>query len=99
MQFFTIAALFASAFAAPVAEIEARQDAQICPSGLYSTLVCANVDVLGVLCLDAVTPSQTPQDSNNFKQICSKTGRQARCAVLPVAGQAVLCQPPVGITA
>lgn len=56
MKFFAVAALAAGALAAP-AELMARTytNAQICPNGLYSNLVCADVDVLGILCLNAVS--------------------------------------------
>ncbi|EJP68103.1 Cell wall protein qid3 [Beauveria bassiana] len=99
MKFFAIAALFAGALAMPTTEIEARTDKAVCPSGLYSNLVCADVDVLGILCLHATSPSETPRDARHFQEICAKVGKQARCAVLPVAEQAVLCQRPAGVSA
>ncbi|PQK17230.1 hypothetical protein BB8028_0007g04250 [Beauveria bassiana] len=100
MKFFAIAALFAGALAMPTAEIEARTytDKTICPNGLYSNLVCADVDVLGVACLNAVVPSESPRDGKHFQEICAKIGKQARCAVVPVLGQALLCNKPVGVS-
>ncbi|PMB64752.1 Cryparin [Beauveria bassiana] len=99
MKFFAIAALFAGALAMPTAEIEARTytDKTICPNGLYSNLVCADVNILGVACLDADTPPETPRDGRNFQEICAKIGKQARCAAVPVLGQALLCIKPVGV--
>jgi hypothetical protein len=49
MKFFAIVALFAGALAAPTAEYNP------CPNGLYSSPVCADTDVLGLLCLNTVT--------------------------------------------
>ncbi|ATY62608.1 Hydrophobin 2 [Cordyceps militaris] len=98
MKFFVVAALFAGALAAPT-ELEARTyPVVLCPEGLYANPVCADVDVLGILCLNAVSPSEAPRDANHFREICAKIGKQARCAVLPVLNQAVLCNKPVGIT-
>ncbi|KAM3448659.1 hypothetical protein NHJ6243_010086 [Beauveria neobassiana] len=98
MKFFAIAALFAGALAMPTTEIDARTNpSPLCPNGLYSNPVCADVDVLGILCLNSASPSETPRDGKNFEEICSKIGKQARCAVVPVLGQAVLCNKPVGV--
>ncbi|KAM3526806.1 hypothetical protein MY4038_006673 [Beauveria bassiana] len=98
MKFFAIAALFAGALAMPTTEIDARTNSSLCPNGLYSNPVCADVDVLGILCLNVATPSETPRDGKHFQEICAKIGKQARCAVLPVAVQAVLCNKPVGVS-
>ncbi|TQW00908.1 hypothetical protein V2A60_001943 [Cordyceps javanica] len=97
MKFFAVAALFAGALAAPT-EIEARTyPTNLCPNGLYSNPVCADVDVLGLLCLNSAVPSEPPRDTKHFQEICAKIGKEARCAVLPVLDQAVLCQRPVGV--
>ncbi|OAA59913.1 Hydrophobin 2 [Cordyceps fumosorosea ARSEF 2679] len=99
MKFFAVAALFAGALAAPTVEVEARTNSSpVCPNGLYSNPVCADVDVLGILCLNAVSPSEAPRDANHFREICAKIGKEARCAVVPILNQAVLCNKPVGIT-
>ncbi|KAM3510921.1 hypothetical protein MY11210_005459 [Beauveria gryllotalpidicola] len=98
MKFFAVAALFAGALAMPTADIEARTGSSpLCPNGLYSNPVCADVDVLGILCLNAAPPSEAPRDANHFREICSKIGKEARCAVLPILDQAVLCIKPVGV--
>lgn len=55
MKFFVIVALFAGALAAPTSEIEPRAEYNPCPNGLYSSPVCADTDVLGLLCLTTVT--------------------------------------------
>ncbi|OAA76802.1 Hydrophobin 2 [Akanthomyces lecanii RCEF 1005] len=98
MKFFAVAALAAGALAAP-AELAARTytNPTLCPNGLFSNLVCSATDVLGLLCLDASVPSEAPRDARHFQEICAKVGKAARCAVLPVADQAVLCQRPVGV--
>lgn len=43
------------------------------------------------------TANETPRDAKNFQEICAKKGQQARCCVIPVLGQDVLCVKPVGI--
>lgn len=54
MKFFVVAALFAGALAAPT-ELDARTyPTTLCPNGLYSNPVCADVDALGVVCLNSV---------------------------------------------
>ncbi|KAM3542193.1 hypothetical protein ARSEF1564_004860 [Beauveria bassiana] len=97
MKFFAIAALFAGALAMPTTEIDARTNSPLCPNGLYSNPVCADVDVLGILCLNAAPPSEAPRDAKHFQEICAKIGKEARCAFLPVANQAVLCNRPLGV--
>ncbi len=55
MKFFAVAALAAGALAAP-AELTARTyptNPQICPNGLYSNLVCADVNLLQLACLNS----------------------------------------------
>lgn len=57
MKFIAVAALFAGALAAPT-EIDIRTNnpsGPLCNPGLYSNPVCADVDVLGVACLNSVT--------------------------------------------
>ncbi|KAI1367882.1 Cerato-ulmin hydrophobin family [Xylaria arbuscula] len=100
MQFPTIiAALFtavAVAAPAPGSELEDRQTYVPC-SGLYGTSQCCATDVLGVADLDCANPPSVPTDADNFSAVCSAIGQRARCCVLPVLGQDVLCQTPVGV--
>ncbi|TLD33616.1 hypothetical protein PspLS_00262 [Pyricularia sp. CBS 133598] len=63
---------------------------------LYSSAQCCATDVLGVADLDCAVPSTLPTSASSFTNICAELGQRARCCVLPVAGQAVLCQAPVG---
>ncbi|KAI0521292.1 Cerato-ulmin hydrophobin family [Xylaria bambusicola] len=96
MQFTAIiAALFATvAVAAPA--IEDRQAYVPC-TGLYGTSQCCATDVLGVADLDCANPPSVPTDAANFMAVCSDIGQRARCCVLPILGQDILCQTPVGV--
>ncbi|KAI8623601.1 Cerato-ulmin hydrophobin family [Xylariaceae sp. FL1651] len=98
MQFSTIlTALFTSlAFAAPAPEIQDRQVYVPC-SGLYGTSQCCATDVLGVADLDCANPPTVPTSAANFTTICSDIGQRARCCVLPILGQDLLCQTPAGV--
>ncbi|KAI2624606.1 cerato-ulmin [Hypomontagnella submonticulosa] len=66
-------------------------------SGLYDSVQCCATDVLGVADLDCQTPSKVPSSAADFKAICATGGQRARCCVLPVLGQDVLCQTPIGV--
>ncbi|KAI1206138.1 hydrophobin precursor [Annulohypoxylon truncatum] len=68
-----------------------------CNPGLYSNPQCCATDVLGVADLNCATPSTELTSATQFKAACAAIGQQARCCVIPVAGQDVLCQTPVGI--
>ncbi|KAH0497304.1 hypothetical protein TgHK011_004619 [Trichoderma gracile] len=94
MKFFAIAALFAAAAVAQ--PIEDRSNAAVCPGGLFSNPQCCATQVLGLIGLDCKVPSQQVYDGTDFRNACAKTGAQPLCCVAPVAGQALLCQPPVG---
>ncbi|KAK5988885.1 Cell wall protein qid3 [Cladobotryum mycophilum] len=65
---------------------------RLCPAGLFSVPQCCATDVLGLADLDCHTPRSSPSNGASFKQICAKEGQRARCCVLPVLGQALLCQ-------
>ncbi|KAM3503730.1 hypothetical protein MY10362_004000 [Beauveria mimosiformis] len=68
----------------------------LCPRGLYRNPQCCATDVLGVADLNCDKPSGTPTSGDEFKSICAAVGQQAMCCVIPVAGQALLCQEAVG---
>ncbi|KAF2969046.1 hypothetical protein GQX73_g4580 [Xylaria multiplex] len=70
---------------------------KLCPSGLYSSPQCCATDVLGVADLNCHSPSAVPFSVSNFRDICANGGQRARCCVLPILGQAVLCQTPPGL--
>ncbi|KAI1125612.1 hydrophobin-like protein [Nemania abortiva] len=65
--------------------------------GLYSVPQCCATDVLGVADLNCHSPSSYPFSVSNFRDICANGGQRARCCVLPVLGQAVLCETPTGL--
>ncbi|KAF2245003.1 hypothetical protein BU26DRAFT_434383 [Trematosphaeria pertusa] len=87
MQFTTILAFVAAAVAAPV--LDERQTA-LC-SGATSTPQCCATDVLNLVVLDCATPPTTPTSINNFIDICSAEGQQAKCCLLPILGQDLIC--------
>ncbi|KAL7788697.1 hydrophobin [Trichoderma ceciliae] len=95
MNFLAIAALFAAAAVAQ--PLEARGDGSpICPFGLFSNPQCCSTELLGIIGLDCKVPSKTPYGATEFRNICSKNGAKALCCVVPIANQAVLCQPATG---
>ncbi|ORY57437.1 Cerato-ulmin hydrophobin family [Pseudomassariella vexata] len=97
MQFSIIAAaLFSTAaLAAPAPEVAPRQYTPC--SGLYGTSQCCATDVLGIADLDCANPPTVPTDATDFSTICADIGQRARCCVLPILGQDVLCQTPAGV--
>ncbi|KAI1351318.1 hydrophobin-like protein [Xylaria sp. FL0043] len=68
-----------------------------CPDGLYSVPQCCATDVLGVADLNCHSPSAVPTSAATFRNICAASGQRARCCVIPVLGQAVLCETPAGL--
>ncbi|POR38209.1 Hydrophobin [Tolypocladium paradoxum] len=94
MQFFTFAALFAAtAVAAPT-----NVGPDVCGSGvLNNNLRCCDTDILGVLSINCVVPNQVPINAIDFQRICAKMGQSPKCCALPVAGQALVCNKPVGV--
>ncbi|UKZ74236.1 hypothetical protein TrVFT333_001898 [Trichoderma virens FT-333] len=110
MKFFTIATLLAAvAVAHPLedAGLELRAGGDnnntptdrphLCPQGLYSNAQCCDVFLLGIIGLDCKTPSGKVYDANDFRKECTKTGDKPLCCVAPVADQAILCQPALGV--
>ncbi|KAK2026020.1 hypothetical protein LX32DRAFT_642181 [Colletotrichum zoysiae] len=97
MQFtVAVAALFASvAFAAPV--VEERQALYIPCSGLYASSQCCATDILGIADLDCGNPSAAPTSADEFSAICSAIGQRARCCLLPILDQGILCNTPAGV--
>ncbi|TPX12474.1 uncharacterized protein E0L32_006886 [Thyridium curvatum] len=97
MKFFAVAAaLFAgAALAAPT--VEERQTPYVPCSGLYGTAQCCATDVLGVADLDCGNPSKTATSADDFSAVCSAIGQRARCCVLPILEQGILCNTPAGV--
>ncbi|KAK3940239.1 Cerato-ulmin hydrophobin family [Diplogelasinospora grovesii] len=100
MKFTTTALVAVSAavtFAMP-AQVQERQTFATC-SGLYGTAQCCATDVLGVADLDCANPPSVPTSAANFAAVCAAIGQRARCCVLPILGQDLLCQTPAGVSA
>ncbi|KAJ8121295.1 hypothetical protein ONZ43_g2217 [Nemania bipapillata] len=68
-----------------------------CPSGLYSVPQCCATDVLGIADLNCHSPSSVPFSASNFRDICADGGQRARCCVIPILGQSLLCETPTGL--
>ncbi|KAI1187493.1 fungal hydrophobin-domain-containing protein [Nemania serpens] len=68
-----------------------------CPDGLFSNPQCCATDILGVADLDCHSPPAVPRSAAEFRYICATGGQRARCCVIPVLGQALLCETPVGV--
>ncbi|KAI1358831.1 Cerato-ulmin hydrophobin family [Xylaria arbuscula] len=68
-----------------------------CPDGLYSVEQCCTTDVLGAADLDCKSPPSVPSSPDDFQGICAEFGSRARCCVIPVLDQAVLCETPTGV--
>ncbi|KAH7378279.1 fungal hydrophobin-domain-containing protein [Pyrenochaeta sp. MPI-SDFR-AT-0127] len=84
MLYTTILAFAVAAFAAP---LEERQ-AGLCSSG---SPVCCATDVLNLANLDCAPPPVTPLSTNEFIDTCAAQGQQAKCCLLPILGQALIC--------
>ncbi|USP75183.1 hypothetical protein yc1106_02457 [Curvularia clavata] len=87
MQFAITTVLAFAATAAFAAPLEERQ-AGLCNSG---TPVCCATDVLNLANLDCAPPPTTPLDINTFISTCAAEGQQAKCCLLPILGQALIC--------
>ncbi|KAI1354110.1 fungal hydrophobin [Xylaria sp. FL0043] len=68
-----------------------------CPDGLYSVPQCCATDVLGVADLDCASPTAVLTSPTEFEATCALGGARARCCVVPVLGQSLLCETPVGL--
>ncbi|KAF5709498.1 fungal hydrophobin [Fusarium globosum] len=94
---FSVAIVTLLATAVSTLPTEEKRQAYIPCSGLYGASQCCATDVLGVADLDCTSPPSTPTNAINFKSICSAIGQRARCCVMPILGQDVLCQAPTGV--
>ncbi|TGJ82323.1 hypothetical protein E0Z10_g6447 [Xylaria hypoxylon] len=70
---------------------------EACPEGLYSVPQCCATDILGVADLNCGATPAIASSAEEFRYICAAGGQRARCCVVPVAGQALLCDTPVGV--
>ncbi|RVX66187.1 Cryparin [Exophiala mesophila] len=64
-------------------------------SGATGSPQCCATDVLGLADLDCATPPETPTDADSFDAICAAIGQRARCCLLPILDQALICADPV----
>ncbi|KAI0398496.1 Cerato-ulmin hydrophobin family [Xylariaceae sp. FL0594] len=74
-----------------------EEDPYTACTGIYGTSQCCATDVLGVADLDCANPPTVPASADDFAAVCAAGGQRARCCVLPVLGQDVLCQTPAGV--
>ncbi|KAK4071596.1 fungal hydrophobin [Trichoderma aggressivum f. europaeum] len=68
----------------------------LCSPGLLSNPQCCATDVLGVADLNCAVPSTVPRNAADFQKICASVGQRPRCCAIPILGQALLCDTPVG---
>ncbi|KAK0639970.1 Cerato-ulmin hydrophobin family [Cercophora newfieldiana] len=92
-----VVALCTTLVAALPSQIEERQVPYVPCSGLYGTAQCCATDVLGVADLDCGNPPATVTSADNFSSTCSAIGQRARCCVLPILDQGILCNTPAGV--
>ncbi|KAF5657154.1 fungal hydrophobin [Fusarium heterosporum] len=76
---------------------EDKRQVYIPCSGLYGTSQCCATDVLGVADLDCGNPPSSPTNATDFSDVCSAIGQRARCCVLPILDQGILCNTPTGV--
>ncbi|KAL6872953.1 hydrophobin [Trichoderma novae-zelandiae] len=96
MKSFAITLFIAGILAAPQPSIKLPRS-PLCPGGLESNPQCCATDVLGLADLDCQNPSSPVADAQSFQAVCAAGGQRARCCAIPVAGQALICETPVGI--
>ncbi|EMD97201.1 hypothetical protein COCC4DRAFT_24230 [Bipolaris maydis ATCC 48331] len=87
MQFSITTILAFAATAAFAAPLEERQ-VGLCSSG---NPVCCATDVLDLADLDCAAPSITPTSTDEFINTCASAGQQAKCCLIPILGQALIC--------
>ncbi|KAI1179670.1 hydrophobin-like protein [Nemania sp. FL0916] len=68
-----------------------------CPGGLYSVPQCCATDSLGIADLDCSYTTRVISNAKEFQKACEEDGQRARCCIVPVLNQAVLCETPVGL--
>ncbi|OAP61268.1 hypothetical protein AYL99_03469 [Fonsecaea erecta] len=99
MRFYTVAialtcaATTAVASAIPGKSTLMERQVTLC-SGADSSAVCCATDVLGVADLDCAPPPSTPTSTDDFTSICASIGQQARCCLLPILEQGLICTSP-----
>ncbi|KAF1915957.1 fungal hydrophobin-domain-containing protein [Ampelomyces quisqualis] len=84
MQYSMILAFAAAAIASPLQE----RQVGLCATG---SPVCCATDVLDLANLDCAPPAISPITINAFIDGCATGGQQAKCCLIPILGQALLC--------
>ncbi|CEI65658.1 hypothetical protein FVEN_g8914 [Fusarium venenatum] len=74
-----------------------KRQAYVPCTGLYGSSQCCATDVLGVANLDCGNPPSSPGNASDFSAICAEIGQRARCCVLPILDQGILCNTPTGV--
>ncbi|KAL7924337.1 hydrophobin [Trichoderma austrokoningii] len=97
MQFFAAATLFIAGVLTAPSPNGLNSRSALCTSSPYTTPQCCAVDVLGVADLNCAGPVGTVNSAAEFQANCAAIGQEARCCVLPVLGQDVLCETPPGL--
>ncbi|KAF2835272.1 hypothetical protein M501DRAFT_942254 [Patellaria atrata CBS 101060] len=94
MQFSTVIVALFAASAAALPAIDANQlaarQSPLC-TGPGTTPLCCATDVLDLANLDCSTPPSLPSGAQDFIDICSAIGQQAKCCLLPILGQGLIC--------
>ncbi|KAF2105137.1 hypothetical protein NA57DRAFT_31093 [Rhizodiscina lignyota] len=94
MQFSTkLAAVLAAASFVLAAPHERRQAATVCSGS--NTPQCCAVDVLGLADLQCANPPTTPTNQTQFIAECATIGQEARCCLLPILEQGLICSDPL----
>ncbi|KAJ3484098.1 hypothetical protein NLG97_g7144 [Lecanicillium saksenae] len=70
---------------------------ELCPGGLISNPSCCAASFFGFFNINCNVPSVYPSSGAEFQQACASEGLSAKCCAFPIAGQAFLCNTPVGV--
>ncbi|KAL2127758.1 hypothetical protein VTI74DRAFT_10227 [Chaetomium olivicolor] len=90
-----LAAVFVGFGTALQAQVEDRRTYIPC-SGVFPPAKCCATDVLGISDLDC-GDRDVPTSANNFSAVCSAIGQHARCCMLPIPGEDIICTTPTGV--
>ncbi|RBR26338.1 uncharacterized protein FIESC28_00838 [Fusarium coffeatum] len=97
MKFSLAAVTLLGAVVSALPANEKRQTPYVPCTGLYGSAQCCATDVLGLANLDCGGPPSTPSNATEFSAVCSAIGQRARCCVLPILDQGILCNTPAGV--
>ncbi|CAG7555685.1 unnamed protein product [Fusarium equiseti] len=97
MKFSLAAVTLLGAVVSALPANEKRQVPYVPCTGLYGSAQCCATDVLGLANLDCGGPPSAPSNATDFSAVCSAIGQRARCCVLPILDQGILCNTPAGV--